>query len=203
MYFYSVFSSIFWLILFFCLFIVIFLVRLFLFSLFWQLPENLRAHYAIKEHASYSFLYYSNNKTTIIPNLKEKYDAYLDTNLAFQLQPTKLLNNNNIAIARLNARILLKNGVYLLTSLNKPLNSSNKRVLIWGNVDPTHLMRALEEREIVGSIEERESSDFSIVLTKPIEGFIQVRRKSVLVSCLDEKVSVLIHEALSSVCNII
>lgn len=165
-----------------------------------QLPESLRSRCPIKENELYKIIYYSKNEITCIPSLKAEFEAYLATDLAFQLQPRKL-PEKNMAAARLKGKLLLRKGVYFLVLPDEPLNMSIKPSLHWGNVDPTSLMQVLNEKEIDGSITHNENSDFCVCVAKPAEALIEVKSNEIMISCKDETFSALIYEALKSICN--
>ncbi|KAJ3708642.1 hypothetical protein LUZ61_012347 [Rhynchospora tenuis] len=163
-------------------------------------PQRLRSQFPIRESELYKIYYYTKNETTHISTLKEGFEAYLATDLAFQLQPTKL-PEKNIAAARLKGKLLLRKGIYYLTLPDKSLNTFVKPLVHWGTVDPTCLLRALNEKEIDGSILHNENSDFCVGVKKPVEALIEIKGNKIMITCKDETVSALIHEALDSVCN--
>ncbi|OAY77893.1 Integrator complex subunit 9, partial [Ananas comosus] len=166
-------------------------------------PEVLRPHCPIKEGGSFAFLYYSENVRLRVPNSRKGFEVQLATELAFQLEPRRLLEGS-MAIARLQGRLLLSKGKYLLVSGKKPLKQSNEQMLLWGSVDPARLILALEERGIVGSIcDDDKAADgyWFIQVSKPEEGLIKSSASETVISCDDERTSALIFEALCSVCD--
>nr|CAD1833440.1 unnamed protein product [Ananas comosus var. bracteatus] len=168
-----------------------------------SVPEVLRPHCPIKEGGSFAFLYYSENVRLRVPNSRKGFEVQLATELAFQLEPRRLLEGS-MAIARLQGRLLLSKGKYLLVSGKKPLKQSNEQMLLWGSVDPARLILALEERGIVGSIcDDDKAADgyWFIQVSKPEEGLIKSSASETVISCDDERTSALIFEALCSVCD--
>ncbi|KAJ4810057.1 Integrator complex subunit 9 [Rhynchospora pubera] len=163
-------------------------------------PQSLRSQFTRRESELYKIYYYTKNEIARIPSLKEGFEAYLATDLVFQLQPTKL-PEKNIAVARLKGKLLLRKGIYYLTLPNKQLNMSVKPSVHWGTVEPTCLLRALNEKEIDGSILHNENYDFCVCVKKPAEALIEVKGNKIMISCEDKTVSALINEALNSVCN--
>jgi hypothetical protein len=164
-----------------------------------QLPESLRSRWPTKEN-KYKVIYYFKNEITGIPSLKEELEAYLATDLAFQLQPRKF-SEKNMAAARLKGKLLLRKGVYFLALPSEPQNMSAKPLLHWGNMDPNCLMQVLNEKEIDGSILHNENSDFCVRVTKPAEALIEVKSNKIMIACKDKAFSDLIYEVLKGLCN--
>ncbi|KAF3337374.1 integrator complex subunit 9 [Carex littledalei] len=116
------------------------------------------------------------------------------------LKPTQF-PEKNMAAARLKGKLLLRKGIYFLTLPDKPLNMSIKPSLHWGDVDPTCLIKVLNEKKFDGSVLHNENSDFCVLVTKPAEALIEVKSNKIMISCKDEIFSALIYEALKSICN--
>ncbi|WOL01472.1 integrator complex subunit 9 [Canna indica] len=166
-------------------------------------PEDVRIHYPIKENDKHSYLYYSENVQLKVPSFSKGFEARLETDLAFQLQPRRL-TQQNIAIARLKGRIFLSKGKYFLAASKIPLEFSNKQLVHWGSVEPTHLLLALQERGLVGSIhwdKDATNGSFSIQVSNPENAVIETSAKQTTISCEDRNITALIYEALKSVCD--
>ncbi|KAJ6811295.1 integrator complex subunit 9 [Iris pallida] len=191
-------------------------------------PEDLRSQSSFTTNnknrksnkPKYSLLYYAENVTVRVPNLRDNFEAHLDTKLAFHLQPRKLtINHKDMAIARLRgSKILLSNGKYLLVPSEKKQETdlpNREMLLYWGSVDPTRLLSALQEKGINGSLvptvdeniasSGRDTTTCSTILinTEKEEALIQTRTTETVICSTDEAMVAVICEALSTVCNVI
>ncbi|CAL9751914.1 unnamed protein product [Musa acuminata subsp. burmannicoides] len=166
-------------------------------------PEDLRIQHPVKENNSWSDLYYSENVQLRVPSFVEDVKACLETNLAFQLRPRRL-TQQNIAIARLKGRIFLSKGKYFLAASRIPMEFSNKQLLYWGSIEPTSLLLALQERGLVGTInwnKDAANGVYTIQITNPEKAVIETSARKTTISCEDENTATLIYEALSNVCD--
>lgn len=166
-------------------------------------PEDLK-HQRVIEKASIPVLYYTENVTLRVPNMRKDFEACLGADLALQLKP-KRLTQNNMAIARLTGQLLLRNGRYLLVCAEKPTNLSNRQLLHWGNVDPVRLGLALQEKGIGGAIQKGEDTIdgdiYSIQIKDPGEALVETSASKTVICTSDESMAMVIFEAIASVCD--
>lgn len=150
-----------------------------------------------------SYLYYSENVPLRVPSSSKNFDAVLEADLAIQLRPRKLAQQN-LAIARLEGSILLREGKYFLSASKVQLGSSNKKLLHWGSIEPDRLLVALQERGLVGDMQwnkEATSDTVSIRIRDPKNAIIETEARRTTIGCEDENMATLIYEAFSDVCE--
>lgn len=152
---------------------------------------------------NFKCLYYCENVQLRVPSSSQNFEVRLETDLAFQLQPRRLAQQN-LAIARLKGRVSLSKGKYFLSNSETPLESVNKQLLHWGSVEPTRLLLALQEKGLVGTLhwnQDAASSVISIEVTNPKKAVIEIGPGQATISCEEENTANLIYEALNSVCD--
>lgn len=169
-----------------------------------------------EKNRNISFLYYSENATVRVPKLRDSFEAYLETNLAFQLHPRRLgWKQKDLALARLKGgRLLLRSGKYLLVSSAKPVSDSqNQRAqMYWGHTDPARLLSALQKKGIDCSLVLPRENDvafsdadamiYSIRLNAQDDNaVIKISSTETVICCGDESMTAMILEALSTVCD--
>lgn len=152
-----------------------------------------------------SCLYYSENVPLRVPSSSKNFDAVLETDLAFQLRPQKLAQQN-LAIARLEGSIRLREGKYFLSASKVQLGSPNKKLLHWGSVEPARLLVALQERGLVGNMQWNKEApsdtvSVSIRIRDPKNAIIETEARRTTIVCEDENMATLIYEAFSDVCD--
>ncbi|ONK67500.1 uncharacterized protein A4U43_C05F690 [Asparagus officinalis] len=170
---------------------------------FTLLPEDLRSQC---KDPNLSFLYYSENTTVCIPKLRENFEAFLATDLAFNLLPRRLtIKGKDMAIARLKGgRLLLRNGKYILVSSGEKQATEPLNKLYWGCIDPARLLSALKEKEINASLRlpsENEDSTCSTIYLEQGDDFIKISASQTFIRCADESTVARIYEAISTICD--
>lgn len=178
---------------------VLFFFFLFL-GLFMQLPKELRMQLQAASVSSPSCLYYYEGETLVIPSLRLDFEADLSTDLAFQLQPRRT-SQENIAVARFRGELLVSQGKHLLVSAMEPVEFQQGQLLHWGSIDQNRLLKALQEKGINGSLDNRSITDSPslIYIDKPSRALIQISATGTIISAADEALASLIFEAVNSV----
>lgn len=167
-------------------------------------PEDLRPLCARQKSNSFSLSFYSVNSTLWVPSLRDHCEGRVMTDLAFQLQPRRLVSKE-MAIARLSGKLVLSKGKYLLISPKKPIRLPSLPILLWGSVDAALLLIALKEKGIDCSFENEAAvsgNDTHSVLIKVSENaMIETNRTETVICTENGTMAGLIFEALSSICD--
>ncbi|KAK1319874.1 hypothetical protein QJS10_CPB04g00376 [Acorus calamus] len=122
------------------------------------LPEEMKDHLPTTCSSFFSFSYYSESETLLVPSLQDDFEAHLAKDLALQLKP-KRIKGETTAVARLKGQLLISNGKYMLVPSKRPGTSTDKSSLLYcGSVDPTLLVSALAGKEIIGTVSRRDDT---------------------------------------------
>ncbi|KAG8363697.1 hypothetical protein BUALT_Bualt19G0049400 [Buddleja alternifolia] len=165
-------------------------------------PEKLRQHISPLE-TSFSFDYYSENKTIHISNPKEDSELDIEVELARRLQYTTL-KQKDINILRLKGELVVERGRYRLSLGNEQVMSSQTRPMLHiGGVYSNDLLMALQKMGMKATVEEITgvggSDNASIIhVLEPSKAVIEVREAQTLISNGDENVATLISQAVYS-----
>lgn len=154
----------------------------------------------------FSVFHYSENKTLIIPSLKDSSELEIATDLAFQFQ-WRNLKHENMNITRLKGELHVDHGKHWLHSGNKPskLNSSKRRPLLhWGKPDLETLLSILSKMGINASVEQGVGVEGSEKACKvhvhdPKKALIEIGETGTVISAVDENLASLIFEAIDSI----
>ncbi|KAK8961788.1 hypothetical protein KSP40_PGU013943 [Platanthera guangdongensis] len=153
----------------------------------------------------FQFLFYSMTSTLRVPNLKDDFGGRLMTDLATQLQPRRL-TSKEMAIARLRAKVVLKQGRVLVVCPKKP-SLANSRMLLWGYVDAVQLLAALKAKGMNCSIVKKDEvtvlddDSRSIRILVSEEAVIETSATRTVICTKDAALAKLIYEILRSVCD--
>ncbi|KAK1294741.1 hypothetical protein QJS10_CPA16g01064 [Acorus calamus] len=94
------------------------------------LPEEMKDHLPTTCSSSFSFSYYSESETLLVPSLQDDFEAHLAMDLALQLKP-KRIKGETTAVARLKGRLLISNGKYMLVPSKRPGTPTDKSSLLY------------------------------------------------------------------------
>ena len=144
-----------------------------------------------------SILYYQENRTLSAPSINDDVEAHLSFELARQLRPRKT-PNENMAIARLEAKLQLHNGMHLLIPQRSPPDLIEKRFL-WGAVNTSQLLSSLKDRGIESSLEvvkEEDGDHCRIMVQRPSRGLIDMEAEApLMITTADKELAVAIRKA--------
>ncbi|XP_077241662.1 integrator complex subunit [Tasmannia lanceolata] len=165
------------------------------------LPEDWRLQHLATNINSSSFLYYSENETLRVPSLMDDFEAGLGTDLAFQLQPRRM-QQENMALARLKGELRLSLGKHFLVSSKEPIDYSHTQLLYWGTVDPNRLITDLNKKGIKAFVDKDGSVAENACLIH-IDGtkraIIEISSTRTVISTADETLAADIFETVSGV----
>ncbi|KAG6679845.1 hypothetical protein I3842_13G011400 [Carya illinoinensis] len=170
------------------------------------LPEDLRQKVRFTNVNPFSVFHYSENKTLIIPSLKDSSELEIATDLAFQFQ-WRNLKHENMNITRLKGELHVAHGKHWLHSGNKPSksNSSKSRPLLhWGTPDLETLLSILSKMGINASVEQGVGVEGSkkaciVHVHDPKKALIEIGDTGTVISAVDENLASLIFEAMDSI----
>ncbi|KAK1284517.1 hypothetical protein QJS10_CPB21g00487 [Acorus calamus] len=164
------------------------------------LPEEMKDHLPTTCSSSFSFSYYSESETLLVPSLQDDFEAHLAMNLALQLKP-KRIKGETTAVARLKGRLLISNGKYMLVPSKRPGTPTDKSSLLyWGSVDPTLLLSALAEKEIIGMVSRRDDTGAIFVqVDVPSKALIEIGVHRTVICSANETLCGRICESICSV----
>ncbi|XP_058225950.1 uncharacterized protein LOC131334745 isoform X3 [Rhododendron vialii] len=164
-------------------------------------PENLRQHFGGSSTSSISFIQYSENETLRIPRLNLTPELDISTDLASQLNWTKL-TDENIHIARLKGELSVENGINRLLPGNEQIVSSQSGLLMhWGSVNLQSLVASLQKMGINARVEEETNgteTEYGVHVVGPNRALININATRTVISTGDEKLASLIFEAITN-----
>ncbi|PIA36111.1 hypothetical protein AQUCO_03400191v1 [Aquilegia coerulea] len=164
-------------------------------------PQDLRVNLPTPSPSSYTVRHYSENETLHITSLKKDFEVNLATDLAFQLRPT-MLKQENLAIARVKGNLILHHGKFMLDPVRELVESStNQRSMKWGPLDPNLLLQALQEKGLNGSFHQEASKVSMILIDDPNKASIEIHAMRTVIRADDESLASLLFEAVKSVLN--
>ncbi|KAF7138902.1 hypothetical protein RHSIM_Rhsim07G0065000 [Rhododendron simsii] len=164
-------------------------------------PENLRQHFGGSSTSSISFIQYSENETLRIPRLNLSPELDISTDLAAQLNWTKL-TDENIHIARLKGELSVENGIHRLLPGNEQIVASHSGLLMhWGSVNLQSLVASLQNMGINAHVEEETNgteTEYGVHIVGPNRALININATRTVISTGDEKLASLIFEAITN-----
>ncbi|KAK6933940.1 hypothetical protein RJ641_036834, partial [Dillenia turbinata] len=166
-----------------------------------QFPDDLRWETFCPENP-FTCRYYSENETVPIPSLNST-ELEITTGLASQLH-CKSLKQESMNIARLKGELIVEHGKHRLDSSVEPVQNSNPKPLLrWGLIDLKRLLALLKEMGISGSLRvSPESHEFCIAdVNEPSKALIELQGNKTIVSTADEKLALLISDAIDCIAD--
>lgn len=164
-------------------------------------PEDLKNQISASNLISSSFLYYSESETLHVPSLRNDFEANLATDLAVQLRPRRM-QQENIAVARLKGELHLSHGKHLLVSTKESGDYLKSQLLHWGSVDMNRLLLALQEKGINGTLDDDRSiakNVHVILIDKPDNALIEIRMTCTVISATNQTLASLIFQVVNNV----
>lgn len=149
---------------------------------------------------TFTFLYYSENETLRVPNLKNNIQLDIATNMASHLHWRKL-KDCEMNIARLKGQLFMEQGKHRLLSREDHLDCAQTRSLLrWGSIDLKRLMIELEQMGITASVDQGEDAS-SLHVHQPNKALIDVRANTITISTAEENLAILVYEAIGRLLN--
>ncbi|KAF5207019.1 integrator complex subunit [Thalictrum thalictroides] len=164
-------------------------------------PQDLRVKLPSPNSSSYAVHHYSENETLHITSFRKDFEVKLATDLAFQLRPI-MMKQENLAIARVKGKLILDHGTFMLDSVKEPFDSTTKQMsLKWGPLDPNLLLQALQEKGLNGSFHHEAGKVSLILVDEPNKASIEIHSMHTVIRTDDESLASLLFEAVNSVLN--